>query len=180
MTNQAKFGETSFSIGDTVKVYQKIKEAGKTRVQAFQGVVIAIKGKEENKTFTVRKVGAGGIGVERIWPLFSPHISKIQVVRKGKVRRAKLYYLRKRVGKKAIKVKERKIKKVAKVSSSALDTPRRPISAKRRTSGRASHVLRGSVRDAMEDKEKNEEKKPRKSRRESSGKISGKKRPKTS
>lgn len=156
MANQAKFQETIFSVGDTVKVYQKIKEAGKTRLQAFQGVVIGIKGKEENKTFTVRRIAAGGIGVERIWPLFSPHISKIQVVRKGKVRRAKLYYLRKRVGKRATKVK----------SSSALDTSRLPIRPR-------------SVRDATEDKgRKNEKKKPRKSRRKSGRKVSRKKRPK--
>lgn len=104
MANQAKFGETTFSVGDTVIVSQKIIEGGKTRTQPFEGIVIAIKGRGENKTFTVRKIATGGIGVERIWPLNSPWITKIQVKKKGKVRRAKLYYLRKRVGKLAKKV----------------------------------------------------------------------------
>ena len=115
MANQTSFGETSFSVGDTVKVYQKIKEAGKTRLQAFEGIVIGIKGRGENKSFTVRRIGAGSIGVERIWPLISPHLSKIEVMRKGKVRRAKLYYLRGRIGKRATKIKER-VEKVEKAS----------------------------------------------------------------
>lgn len=105
MANQAKFGETTFSVGDTVVVSQKIIEGDKTRLQPFEGIVIAIRGREENKTFTVRKVATGGIGVERIWPLASPWITKIKVKKKGKARRAKLYYLRKKVGKKATKVK---------------------------------------------------------------------------
>ncbi|MGB9707082.1 MAG: 50S ribosomal protein L19 [Microgenomates group bacterium] len=105
MANQAKFGETSFNVGDTVVVWQKIIESGKTRTQPFEGIVIAIRGKGENKTFTVRKIAPGGVGVERIWPLNSPWITKIKVKKKGNVRRAKLYYLRKKVTKKATKVK---------------------------------------------------------------------------
>lgn len=106
MANQATFGRTEFSVGDTVAVHHKFKEANKERAQAFTGIVIAIRGHEPNKSFTVRKIASGGIGVERIWPLFCPSISKIVVKKKGKVRRAKLYYLRERVGKEALKVRE--------------------------------------------------------------------------
>jgi len=105
MANQANFGETTFSVGDTVIVSQKIVEGGKTRIQNFEGIVIAIRGKGEEKTFTVRKIAVGGVGVERIWPLNSPWITKIKVKKKGKVRRAKLYYLRQKTTKKATKVK---------------------------------------------------------------------------
>lgn len=86
--------EQNFNVGDTIKVYQKIYEAGKERTQVFEGTVISIKGRGENKMFTVRKICTGAIGVERIWPLISPHIAKIVVKNKGDVRRAKLYYLR--------------------------------------------------------------------------------------
>jgi large subunit ribosomal protein L19 len=95
---------TDFSSGDTVQVFVQIQEGGKTRVQKFQGTVIRKKGEGISKTFTVRKV-TQGIGIERIFPLNSPNIEKINVIRKGKTRRAKLYYLRGRKGKKA-KVKE--------------------------------------------------------------------------
>jgi len=105
MANQAKFGETTFNVGNTVVVSQKIVEGGKTRIQNFEGIVIAIRGRGENKTFTVRKIAIGGIGVERIWPLSSPWITKIKVKKKGKIRRAKLYYLRKKTTKKATRVK---------------------------------------------------------------------------
>ncbi len=94
-----------FSIGDVVKVGVAIKEGEKERIQIFEGTVIAKKHGGVSETFTVRKV-SGGIGVERIFPIHSPHVKSVVVVRRGKVRRAKLYYLRKRVGK-AAKVKER-------------------------------------------------------------------------
>ncbi|NLG79804.1 MAG: 50S ribosomal protein L19 [Firmicutes bacterium] len=93
-----------FRPGDTVKVHVKVIEGGRERIQVFEGVVIARKGTGIRETFTVRKVSAG-IGVERTFPLHSPRLSKIEVVREGKVRRAKLYYLRERVGK-AARVKE--------------------------------------------------------------------------
>ena len=92
-------------IGDTVKVSVKIIEGNKERIQVFEGVVIAFKNGSIRETFTVRKLSSG-IGVERTFPLHSPKIAKIEVVRHGKVRRAKLYYLRDRVGK-AAKVKEK-------------------------------------------------------------------------
>lgn len=93
-----------FKPGDTVRVHVKVVEGGRERIQVFEGVVIARKGTGIRETFTVRKVSAG-IGVERTFPLHSPRLSKIEVVREGKVRRAKLYYLRERVGK-AARVKE--------------------------------------------------------------------------
>lgn len=92
--------------GDTVRVYQKIKEKDKERIQTFEGQVLARKhGKEAGATITVRKV-ISGIGVERIFPIHSPTIDKIEVVKKGKARRAKLYYLREATGKRA-KIKEK-------------------------------------------------------------------------
>ena len=94
----------SFNIGDTVRVMVKVKEGEKERIQAYEGVVIAKKGASVRETFTVRRVSFG-IGVERTFPLHSPRIDKIIVVRKGKVRRAKIYYIRDLSGK-AAKVKE--------------------------------------------------------------------------
>mgnify|MGYP005832970221 CR=1 FL=1 len=103
----------NFKPGDTLKVYIKIKEGGKERIQMFEGICIARKGGGIRETFTVRK-SSFGVGVEKIFPLHSPSIEKIEVVRFGDVRRAKLYFLRQLKGKKA-KVKEkRKIKQVVK------------------------------------------------------------------
>jgi len=93
-----------FSIGDTVRVHVKIKEGDRERIQTFEGTVIARKHSGVSETFTVRRVSYG-VGVERVFPLHSPNIDKLEVVRKGKARRGKLYYLRNRVGK-AAKVKE--------------------------------------------------------------------------
>lgn len=95
---------TDFNVGDTIKVYAKIKEGNRERVQAFEGTVLKRQGGSCRETFTVRKT-SNGVGVEKTWPLHSPTIEKIEVIRRGKVRRAKLNYLRDRVGKKA-KVKE--------------------------------------------------------------------------
>ncbi len=96
-----------FRTGDTIKVYVRVVEGEKERIQIFEGVVIGIKGSGNGRTFTVRKI-SGGIGVERIFPLNSPMISKIELGRRGRVRRAKLNYLRDRVGKRA-RVKERRV-----------------------------------------------------------------------
>lgn len=101
---QLKESVDKFSVGDTVKVYGKIKEGNRERVQVFEGTVLKIQGGSNRETFTVRKI-SNGVGVEKTWPMHSPNVEKIEVVRLGKVRRAKLNYLRDRVGKKA-KVKE--------------------------------------------------------------------------
>ena len=93
-----------FRVGDTVRVYGKIKEGNRERIQVFEGIVLKRQGGSNRETFTVRKF-SNGIGVEKTWPLHSPNVEKIEVVRRGKVRRAKLNYLRGRVGKRA-KVKE--------------------------------------------------------------------------
>lgn len=101
---QVKAEVPVFHVGDTVKVYGKIKEGNRERVQVFEGVVLKRQGGGARETFTVRK-SSNGVGVEKTWPLHSPNVEKIEVVRYGKVRRAKLNYLRERVGK-AAKVKE--------------------------------------------------------------------------
>ncbi len=112
MANQIKWQDKiEFSVGDTLKVSLTVKEGEKTRLQTFQGIVIAIRGKGDGKNFIIRKVGAGGVGVERILPLASPSINGIEIVKRGKVRRAKLYYLRDLVGKKATKIKDVFVKK---------------------------------------------------------------------
>lgn len=97
-----------FQVGDTVKIMVRVVEGTKEREQAFQGVVIKEKGSGAGHTFTVRKISSG-VGVERVFPSHSPNIKSITVVRRGQVRRAKLYYLRERVGK-AARIKERRTK----------------------------------------------------------------------
>ena len=101
---QMKAEAPKFNVGDTVRVYGKIKEGNRERIQVFEGVVLKKQGGSNRETFTVRKT-SGGIGVEKTWPLHSPNVERVEVVRRGKVRRAKLNYLRQRVGK-AAKVKE--------------------------------------------------------------------------
>ena len=101
---QLRADALEFNVGDTVKVYGKIKEGNRERIQVFEGVVLKKQGGSNRATFTVRKISTG-VGVEKTGPLHSPNVEKVEVVRKGKVRRAKLYYLRDRIGK-AAKVKE--------------------------------------------------------------------------
>jgi large subunit ribosomal protein L19 len=101
---QLKQDVAEFNIGDTVKVHTRVVEGGKERVQIFAGIVIARRGSGVNASFTVRKISYGE-GVERVFPVHTPRIAKIEVTHKGKVRRAKLHYLRERVGKRAILVK---------------------------------------------------------------------------
>lgn len=118
--------EISFAVqsGDTILVHQKIKEGGKERIQVFEGIVIARHGRKNlDASFTVRKIAAGGIGVEKVFPLHSPSILKIEKLKSAKVRRAKLYYLRFRVGKK-IKLKEKNEPRKA-VGSSGGENSRR-------------------------------------------------------
>ena len=102
--SQLKAEAPEFRVGDTVRVHALIKEGNRERVQVFEGTVLKKQGGSNRATFTVRKT-SNGIGVEKTWPLHSPHVVKVEVVRHGKVRRAKLYYLRDRAGK-AAKVKE--------------------------------------------------------------------------
>lgn len=101
----AKFNDTEFNIGDTIRASTTVVEGNKTRVQVFEGILIALSGRGENKMMTVRHIGPGGIGVERKWPLDARSIVKIEVKKKaGKVRRSKLYYLRELTGKRAVRV----------------------------------------------------------------------------
>ena len=101
---QMKAEVPQFNVGDTVRVHGKIKERNRERIQIFEGVVLKKQGGSNRETFTVRK-NSNGIGVEKTWPLHSPNVERVEVIRRGKVRRAKLNYLRQRVGK-AAKVKE--------------------------------------------------------------------------
>lgn len=100
-----KFNEKDLKIGDTIRVKNTIVEGGKSRVQAFEGLLIALKGRGENKTMTVRRIGPQGIGIERIWPVNSKSIVDVEVVKSAKrVRRSKLYYLRNLTGRMATRV----------------------------------------------------------------------------
>jgi len=108
-SEQMKENAENFSVGDTVKVFFKIVEGTTERIQIFEGLVIAKNNTGISRTFVVRKISYG-VGVERIFPLHSPRVEKVEVVRKGRVRRAKLYYIRDRVGK-AAKVKELIVRK---------------------------------------------------------------------
>lgn len=94
MANSFNYSELVVHSGDLIRLHLKVLEGEKERVQVFEGLVIAIRGRGENKTFTVRKIGSGGIGIERVFPVHSPWISKIEVKKTGHVRRAKLYYVR--------------------------------------------------------------------------------------
>jgi len=98
MALKANHNKINFGVGDKIKVFQKITEGEKQRTQAFEGIVIAIRNRGENRSFTVRKMGVQAVGIERIFPLFSPLIEKVEVIKKGMqgVRRSKLYYIRKK------------------------------------------------------------------------------------
>lgn len=101
----AKFNETDLHIGDTLRVFSTVVEGNKTRTQVFEGILLAISGRGENRMITVRHIGPGGIGVERKWPLNAKSLVKIEVKKKAsKVRRSKLYYLRELTGKRAARV----------------------------------------------------------------------------
>ena len=104
---QLKSEVADFNVGDTVKVYGKIKEGNRERIQVFEGIVLKRQGGSNRETFTVRK-NSNGVGVEKTWPVHSPNVEKIEVVRKGDVRRAKLNYMRQRTGK-AAKIKSKEL-----------------------------------------------------------------------
>jgi large subunit ribosomal protein L19 len=109
MAQYIKYNDKEIGIGDTVQIHQEITEGAKTRVQIFEGIVIASKNRGNGKTITVRKIASNGIAVEKIYPINMPQIKDIVVKRKGSVRRAKLYYLRDRIGKAATRIKEKDI-----------------------------------------------------------------------
>ncbi|NIM06285.1 MAG: 50S ribosomal protein L19, partial [Armatimonadetes bacterium] len=116
--------------GDTVRVYTKVVEGGKERLQPFQGTVIKLQGGGAGATFTVRRI-AYGVGVERTFPLFSPRVERVEIIRHGKVRRAKLYYLRGRSGK-AARIKERRVdreKELARMEQLATETEEEEVAA---------------------------------------------------
>lgn len=136
MANQTSLLGTVIHVGDIVGVHHKFKDKDKERTQVFSGVVIRIRGKGSNKTFTVRRIASGGIGVERIWPVESPAITKVVVKKRGKVRRAKLYYLRKRIGKQATKVKTVQEKKVS--ERPKVDEKKKPGKPRRKSSPEVS------------------------------------------
>ncbi|NCP47188.1 50S ribosomal protein L19 [Candidatus Collierbacteria bacterium CG10_big_fil_rev_8_21_14_0_10_43_36] len=121
MANQIKWQDKiSFRVGDTLKVSLAVKEGDKTRIQIFQGIVIAIRGTGAGKNFIVRKIATGSVGVEKILPINTPTITGIEIVKEGKVRRAKLYYLRDLLGKKATKIKDVFVKKGQKAETEIL------------------------------------------------------------
>ena len=130
-SSKGKQIKTIFGVGDTVRVFTKIKEGKKTRQQAFEGIVIKIKGRDVSKTFTVRRVGAQQIGVERIIPLASPTIDKIEVIKKGLggIRRAKLYYIRGKTRKDIDAIYTRALKKEE--SKSAVRPKTRKVKTKK-------------------------------------------------
>jgi large subunit ribosomal protein L19 len=109
MAQYLTYNDQTISVGDTIRIHQRIVEEKKTRIQIFEGVVIAIRGRENGKSFIVRKIAAGSIGVEKIFPVNLPSIEKIELKRQGQVNRSKLYYLRERVGKAASKIKAKAV-----------------------------------------------------------------------
>lgn len=113
MSQYFKYQDQNISVGDTVRVHQEVIENEKQRIQIFEGIVIAVKNRGNNRSFTVRKIAANNIGVEKIFPVMLPTIKKIEVKRQGQVRRSKLYYLRDRIGKQATRVKEKALKSQA-------------------------------------------------------------------
>ena len=108
MANSFTYNQTKIAVGDRIAVHLRIEEEGKTRTQIFEGLVIGVKGRDIGQTFTIRKIASNSIGVERILPVASPFIDKIEMITQGNVRRSKLYYLRERVGRKALRVKGKK------------------------------------------------------------------------
>ncbi len=106
--DQLKEGRDEFKVGDGVRVHTRVREGDKTRIQVFAGIVIARKGSGIHETFTVRRI-ASGVGVERVFPVHSPNIEKIEVDRESVTMKARMYYIRDRIGKEASKVKEKRL-----------------------------------------------------------------------
>ncbi len=129
MAIQTKWQNTSFRVGDNIAVHHKVKEGDKERVQIFQGIVMAIRGNGMGRNIIVRKISES-IGVERIWPIACPSITNIVLKKKGQVRRAKLYYLRNRQGKTALKTKKETLWKTEAEASAPTHTNAKLPSAK--------------------------------------------------
>jgi large subunit ribosomal protein L19 len=108
MANFLTYQDKRIAVGDRILVKQVVKEDDKSRIQIFEGLLISVRGQGDNQSFVVRKIAAGNIGVERIFPVQSPHIESIEVKSRGNVRRANLSYLKARVGRSALRVKENK------------------------------------------------------------------------
>ena len=138
--------------GDTVKVHQKIQDKGKTRIQIFEGLVLARKhGSEPGATFTVRKV-ASGVGVEKIYPLYSPNIDKIEIVKRAKVRRSKLYYIREKVNRE-IKRQMRRMRLVSISTESGIETAARVASEEAEAAKQAEEAAKVAEEAAAKDAE---------------------------
>lgn len=133
-----------------MRVHQKIEDAGKkkgevrSRIQIFEGTVISISGKNENKMFTVRRIGAGGIGIERIFPILSPIIDKVEVASYGDIRRAKLYYLREKTAREVSEITKRYLRKAQAAKQAAMKQSKSKPTAKRQ--GSAKQVLMVTVK----------------------------------
>lgn len=130
MANQLIYKDKTFNVGDLLNVSVKVKEGEKTRLQVFTGLLIATKGRSENKSFIVRKIGAHGIGVERIFPVMSPDIETITLKTAGTAKRAKLFYLRNRTGREALRVNAVTIQKSSEPSKELTGTKGRKPSKK--------------------------------------------------
>lgn len=122
--------DTPVSIGDTIRLSQRIREGEKERIQNYEGMVIAIKGNQGERTITVRRIGAGAIGIEKIIPVDLPSLSAVKVLKRSKIRRSKLYFLRERVGKESLRLEDATVKKVTNARQSTARKTRRAKSAR--------------------------------------------------
>lgn len=119
MSQYFSYNDSTIAVGDSIRIHQRVLEEKKTRTQIFEGVVIAVRGNGNGRSFVVRKIANGGVGVEKIFPIRLPSIEKIERKREGQVRRAKLNYLRGRIGKAASKIKEKSADQVANAAKAA-------------------------------------------------------------
>ena len=149
--NMEERKDLGIKAGDTVRVHQKIQDKGKTRIQVFEGLVLARKhGDEPGATFTVRKV-ASGVGVEKIFPLYSPLIDKLEIVKRAKVRRAKLYYIREKVNRE-IKRQMRRMSLVAMATESGAEAQAREAEEAKKAEEEAAKAAEAEVAEKAEDK----------------------------